>query len=197
MSLARRKGCHPEGPGQAWEVGMRKPHEVEKGWVQGPAPGLGQSQAQVQNGRRMNWEQLWGGLGGTGWREPQPDPAMCARSPEGQPYPGLHQSNMTSRSREVILPLYSTSVRPHLESCIQLWSPQHRKGMDLLERRQRRPQKWSEGWSTSPVRKGRESWGCSAWRRLQGELIAPFQYLKGACRKDGENLLSTACCDGE
>ena len=26
------------------------------------------------------------------------------------------------------------------------------------------PQKWSGVWSTSPVRKGWESWGCSAWR---------------------------------
>jgi len=32
-------------------------------------------------------------------------------------------------------------------------------------------------------------------RRLQGHLIAAFQYLKGACRKDGENLFSKACCD--
>ena len=27
-------------------------------------------------------------------------------------------------------------------------------------------------------------------RRLQGDLIAAFQYLKGAYRKDGERLLS-------
>ena len=27
------------------------------------------------------------------------------------------------------------------------------------------PQKWSEGWNTSPIRQGWESWGCSAWRR--------------------------------
>ena len=30
-------------------------------------------------------------------------------------------------------------------------------------------------------------------RRLQGDLIAAFQYLKGACRKDGENIFIRAC----
>jgi len=32
-------------------------------------------------------------------------------------------------------------------------------------------------------------------RRLQGDLIEAFQYLKGAYRKDGENIFSRACCD--
>ena len=32
-------------------------------------------------------------------------------------------------------------------------------------------------------------------RRLQGDLTAAFQYLKGAYRKDAENIFSRACCD--
>jgi len=32
-------------------------------------------------------------------------------------------------------------------------------------------------------------------RRLRGDLRAAFQYLKGAYRKDGENIFSRACCD--
>jgi len=31
-------------------------------------------------------------------------------------------------------------------------------------------------------------------RRLRGHLIAAVQYLKGACRKRGENIFSRACC---
>jgi len=32
-------------------------------------------------------------------------------------------------------------------------------------------------------------------RRLQGDLLAAFQYLKGVYRKDGKNIFSRACCD--
>jgi len=54
------KGCHLEGPVQAWEVGPCQHHEIQQGQVQGPASGSGRSQAQIQVGWRMAGEQLWG-----------------------------------------------------------------------------------------------------------------------------------------
>ena len=94
---------------------------------------------------------------------------------------------MANKEREVIVPLYSTLVRPHLEYCVQAWGPQYRRDMELLERvlEHLLYEERSRELGLFSLEK----------RRLPGDLIVAFQYLKGAYKQEGERLFTRVDSD--
>ena len=54
---------------------------------------------------------------------------------------GLIRRSITYKEKQLIVPLYKVIVRPHLEYCIQAWTPYRKKDINKLERIQQRATK--------------------------------------------------------
>ena len=172
----RRKGCHPKGLGQAWEVGPHEANEVQEGEVQGVSLhhsrhecSLGiefiecssvEKDMEVLMDKKLDMSQ------------------QCARAAwKANCTLGCIRREEANRKRELTVPLYSILGRVDCSPLLHPWEtssailhpglrvPSMGRIQSCWCGSSGKPRRWSECWSTSLMKKGWERWICLAWRR--------------------------------
>ena len=103
---------------------------------------------------------------------------------------GFIGQNIEYRSWDVLLKLYKTLVRTHLEYCVQFWSPYYRKDIIKRERVQKRFTRMLPGLDGLSYKERLDRLGLFSLerRRLRGELIEVYKIMRGIDQLDSQYL---------
>ena len=110
---------------------------------------------------------------------------------------GMVRRHFKELDKEDFTVIYNSYIRPHLEYCVQAWSPHLVKDKDCLERIQRRATKLVKGFSKLTYEDRLKKLGIYSLekRRLRGDLIEAYKILTGKERVDKDKFFTPALND--
>lgn len=103
---------------------------------------------------------------------------------------GTIRRTITNKTKQNIVRLYKTLVRPHLEYCIQAWRPHLQKDINKLENVQRRALKMIQGFNSIPYEERLKKTRLITLerRRTRADLIEVFRIVNGIDKVAAEDF---------
>ena len=102
----------------------------------------------------------------------------------------------TCYTKDIMLQIYKVFVRPHLEYAVSAWSPWLKKDIEVLEKIQHRAtRRISDIRGTYPERLQQLNLTTLEERRVRGDAIETYKYLRQIWNVDSSNLFNIAHSD--
>ena len=116
---------------------------------------------------------------------------QCAEAAKkGNRILGMINRTFSCKSKGIVKQLYKSLVRPHLDSCVQVWRPHSKKDIEVLEKVQRRATRMVDGYRGMEYEERLKRIGLTTleMRRERADLLEVFKILKGMEGLDREHF---------
>ena len=103
---------------------------------------------------------------------------------------GMIRRTFSCKEKSIIMKLYKSLVRPHLDYCVQAWRPHYQKDINTLEAVQKRATRMVTGLQETCYESRLKELGLTTLetRRIRADMLEVFKIMKGIERINADDL---------